>query len=125
FSGSGLLNVASGPASITAVTRSSGSSPSTYGNSLTFTASVTGNSPGGTVQFQVDGAAVGSPATLAGGSASLTVSNLTVAGSPHQITAYYSGDDNNNLSDSSASPISQVITARSLAAGLTGTASKT
>ena len=113
FSGSGILNVTTGPAatSITAVTRTSGSSPSTYGDSLTFTATVTGYSPGGTVQFKVDGVAVGSPVTLAGGSAALVVSTLSVSGSPHQITAYYSGDDNNDPSDSSASPISQVITA--------------
>jgi autotransporter-associated beta strand protein len=125
FTGSGILNVTTGPASITAVSLTSGSSPSTYGNSLTFTATVTGNSPGGTVQFKVDGVAVGSPVTLVGGSAPLVVSILSVSGSPHQITAYYSGDDNNNPSDSSASPFSQAVTAKSLTAGLTGTVSKT
>ena len=125
FSGSGILNVTSGPASIIAVSRTSGSSPSTYGNSLTFTATVTGNSPGGTVQFKVDGLAWGSPVTLAGGSAPLVVSTLSVSGSPHQITAYYSGDDNNGLSDSSASPMAQAITAKPLTVGLTGTATKT
>jgi autotransporter-associated beta strand protein len=110
FAGTGLLNVTTGPATSTAVTLTSGSSPSTYGDSLTFTATVTGNSPAGTVQFKVDGAAAGSPITLVGGSASLVTSTLSVAGSPHQITAYYSGDDNNNPSDSSANPLSQVIT---------------
>ena len=111
LAGSGILNVTSGPASSTAVTRTSGSSPSAYGSSLTFTATVTGNSPGGTVRFKVDGLAVGSPVTLVGGSAPLVISTLSVSGSPHQITAYYSGDDNNNPSDSSASSISQVVTA--------------
>ena len=127
FAGTGILNVTTGPdlTSITSVTRTSGSSPSTYGSSLTFTATVTGHSPSGTVQFKVDGVAVGSPVTLVGGSAPLVVSTLSVFGSPHQITAYYSGDANNDPSDSSASPISQAITAKSLTAGLTGTASKT
>ena len=111
FAGSGILNVTTGPASSIAVTRTSGSSPSPYGNSLTFTANVTGNSPGGTVQFKVDGVAVNGPVTLVGGSAPLVVSTLSVTDSPHQITAYYSGDDNNNPSDSSASPVSQAITA--------------
>lgn len=114
FTGSGILEVTTGPVltSSTVVTRTSGASPSTYGAPLTFTATVTGNSPGGTVQFKADGVAEGSPVVLVGGSASRVVSTLPVSGSPHQITAYYSGDPNNSPSDSSASPISQAITAR-------------
>jgi autotransporter-associated beta strand protein len=119
FTGSGILNVTTGPASITAVALTFGSSPSAYGDSLTFTAAVTGNAPGGTVQFKVDGVAVGGPVALAGGSASLALSTLSVSGSPHQITAYYSGDDNNNPSDSSANPVSQSITARTTSCLLT------
>ena len=111
FAGSGILNVTTGPASITSVTRTSGFSPAAYGSSLSFTATVTGNSPAGNVQFKVDGVAAGSPVALVGGSAPLTLSTLSVSGSPHQITAYYSGDDNNNPSDNSASPASQTITA--------------
>jgi autotransporter-associated beta strand protein len=110
FAGTGLLYVTTGPASSIAIALTSGSSPSAYGDSLTFTATVAGNSPGGTVQFKVDGIAAGSPITLAGGSASLVVSNLTVSGSPHLITAFYNGDDNNNPSDSSANPLAQDIT---------------
>ncbi len=34
-----------------------------------------------------------------------------MSGSPHQITAYYSGDDNNNPSDNSANPVAQAVTA--------------
>ena len=51
FTGSGVLNVTTGPASSTALSLTSGSNPSTYGSSLTFTATVTGNSPSGTVQL--------------------------------------------------------------------------
>ena len=119
FTGLGILNVTTGPASSTAVSLTSGSNPSPYGASLTFAATVTGNSPSGAVQFKFDGAAAGGPVTLVGGSASLLVSNLSVTGSPHQITVYYSGDDNNNPSDSSASPISQAITALTTACVLT------
>jgi autotransporter-associated beta strand protein len=119
FAGAGILNVTAGPASSTVVSLTSGSSPSIYGDSLNFTATVTGNAPSGTVQFKVDGVAVGSPVTLVGGSASLVLSTLSVSASPHQITAYYSGDDNNNLSDSSASPLAQIITARSTSCLLT------
>ena len=62
---------------------------------------------------------MGSPVALAGGAASLVVSNLPVAGSPHQITAYYSGDDNNNPSDNSANPLVQDITASQTVCGQT------
>ena len=109
FTGSGVLYVATGPASITSLTLTSGSNPCTYGDSLTFTATVTGNAPSGTVQLLVDGSPVGSPVALAGGSAPLVVSTLTVSGSPHQITAAYSGDDNNNPS-STANAWSETVT---------------
>ncbi len=98
FTGSGVLYVATGPASITILSLTSGSDPCTYGDSLIFTATVMGNLPSGTVQFLVDGSPVGGPVALVGGSAPLVVSTLTVSGSPHQITAAYSGDDNNNPS---------------------------
>ncbi len=52
----------------------------------------------------------------------MVVSNLPVSGSPHQITAYYSGDDNNNPSDSSASPVSQVVTPLTTSCLLTSSA---
>ena len=96
FTGAGVLNVTTGPASSTGLNLTSGSNPSTYGSPVTFTATVSGNSPTGTVQFLVDGVATDSPVTLAGGSAVWTTSALTVSGSPHQITAAYSGDDNDN-----------------------------
>src|SRR5258706_5447576 len=67
FSGSGILNVTTGPASITTLSRTSRSSPSTYCDSLTFTATVTGNSPSGTVQLKIDGVATGNPVGPVGG----------------------------------------------------------
>jgi hypothetical protein len=64
---------------------------SVTGQTVTFTATVTGGSgtPTGTVQFQVDGSDAGPPVTLSGGSAQF--STQLDAGS-RTITANYSGD---------------------------------
>jgi fibronectin-binding autotransporter adhesin len=113
FAGSGILNVTTGPASATTLSLTSGTNPSIYGSSLTFTATVAGNAPSGTVQLIVDGLATGSPVALVGGSAPLVISTLTVPGSPNQITAAYGGDDNNNPS-STASALSQSVTPAAL-----------
>ena len=73
---------------------SSSQNPSVYGQSVAFTATVTGASPSGTVQFNVDSAPFGSPVTLAGGTA--TSGNIsTLAAGTHTVTAVYSGDANN------------------------------
>jgi sugar lactone lactonase YvrE len=92
----------------TAVAVTSSASPATVLNTVTFTATVTGNggTPGGMVVFSVDGAA-GSPLALAGGKASLTSSALGVGS--HIVSASYSGDIND--SDSSSSGFTQVIQA--------------
>ncbi|MGB9235288.1 MAG: Ig-like domain repeat protein [Terriglobales bacterium] len=72
----------------------SGLNPSAYGQAVSFTATVTGTSPTGSVQFNIDGKPFGSPVTLASGSAtSGTISTLTAG--PHTVTAVYSGDTNN------------------------------
>jgi hypothetical protein len=86
----------------TTVTVTSSQNPSITGQSVTFTATLTGapvhaaGDPGGTVQFFDNGVAVGSPATVAAGAvndntgtATLTLSDLT-AGS-HPITATFGG----------------------------------
>src|SRR5262249_6049230 len=70
--------------------------PATAGKPVTFTATVTAGSPStaaptGTVQFQVDGANLGSPVALSGGSAGITTSSLTVG--THTITALYASSD--------------------------------
>ncbi|MGA9526913.1 MAG: protease pro-enzyme activation domain-containing protein, partial [Terriglobales bacterium] len=74
---------------------SSSANPSTYGQSVSFTATVTGNSPTGTVQFVVDSANFGSPVTLSGGSATSGSTSSLSAGS-HTVSATYSGDSGNN-----------------------------
>ena len=73
---------------------SSSQSSSTYGQSVTFTATlpaVNGVTPTGTVTF-MDGTAALGTATLNSGSATYTTSSLAVGS--HSITAIYSGDAN-------------------------------
>ena len=61
---------------------------------MSFTATVTGASPTGSVQFNIDGGAFGSPVTPASGTAtSGTISTLTAG--THTVTAVYSGDTHN------------------------------
>jgi RHS repeat-associated protein len=68
----------------------------TYGDSLTFTATVTpdqsgAGTPTGTVQFIVDGANLGPPLAIIGGVATSTPIETLSAG-PHTVSAVYSGD---------------------------------
>ena len=75
------------------VTVTSSANPSVTGQAVTLTATVTGSvgTPGGTVQFNVDGAGFGAPVTLsAGGTATTTTSSLAVG--THSVAATYSGD---------------------------------
>jgi large repetitive protein len=73
---------------------SSSANPSTYGQAITFTATVSQSigttTPTGSVQFKIDGTNFGSPVGLSSGVAtSGSTSSLTVAGSPHTIDAIY------------------------------------
>ena len=105
----------------TALSRTTGSSSQTYGSTLAFTATVSGSSPTGNVIFK-DGSTTLATVALSSGTAVYTsYTDLKVSGSPHSIAAYYQGDSGNAASDSSASPISQTITAKALTA--TGTLS--
>jgi hypothetical protein len=82
-----------------AVTLTTGTDPSTYGQALTFTATVAGSTgvtqPTGTVDFFDNGAGIPSctGVNLAQGTSSSTapcsISTLNVANSPHNITATY------------------------------------
>ena len=87
------------PASTT-TSVSSSANPSVFGQSVTFTATVAAVAPGagtptGSVQFRADGVPIGAPVPLSGGSANVSKSDLTVAGSAHAITAEYSNSDGN------------------------------
>jgi hypothetical protein len=84
----------------TSIALSSSQNPSSASQSVTFTATVTGSSPTGTVTFKDGTTVICSTVTLSsGGSASCTTSALAVGS--HSITAVYSGDSNNAASTSS------------------------
>jgi uncharacterized repeat protein (TIGR01451 family) len=89
------------PATTTSTTLSSSVNPSSVGQAVTFTATVTGASgtPTGTVTFFDGGTAIGT-ATLAAGAASFTTSSLTLGA--HSITASYGGSAGSAASTSSA-----------------------
>ena len=70
--------------------------PSDFGDTVTFTATVSGvgggEVPTGTVQFSLDGTPFGGPVTLAAGSASIV--GPALAAGTHDIDASYSGNAN-------------------------------
>ena len=98
FSGPGTVTIgAITGATTTTLVQTSGSEPSNGGDSLAFTATVTGASPTGNVQF-FDGLTLVATSTLNGSSqASFTTSNLSAG--VHVLTAQYLG----NLSNASSS----------------------
>ena len=79
---------------------------------MTFTASVTGNAPTGSVRFTSDGVAIaGCTAVALAGSgntrtAACTTSSLTLGG--HAIVSAYGGDANNAAATST--PLTQFVT---------------
>ena len=90
---------------------------STYGQAVTFTATVSGadgaGAPTGTVQFVIDSSDFGPPVTLSGGAASLVVSTLTAG--THQINAIYTSDNPATFQDSqTTASLPQVVDAASL-----------
>ncbi len=93
-----LVGAVSAPFTIkqatTTTTLTSSPNPSTYGQAVTFTATVSpqyAGTPTGTVQFE-EGSTVLDTETLVGGTASFSTAVLTAGG--HTITAVYSGDGN-------------------------------
>jgi hypothetical protein len=84
----------------TTIIVTSNHNPSVFGQTVTFSATVSAVAPGtgtpaGTVQFKVDGADRGSAVPLSSGSASIDISDLGVTtGTNHVIQAVYSGNTN-------------------------------
>jgi hypothetical protein len=70
----------------------SSANPSLVNQSVTFTATVSPNTATGSVIFTIDGTA-GAPIKLSGGMASTSTSALTVAGSPHSVSAAFTSTD--------------------------------
>ena len=101
---SGLTQTVNKGATTTAV--SSSANPSVFGQSVTFTATVssTSGTPSGTVTFK-DGATTLGSGTLSGGTATYSTSSLSVSG--HTITAVYGGDT--NFTGSTSSGLTQTV----------------
>ncbi|HEY6248324.1 MAG TPA: Ig-like domain repeat protein, partial [Candidatus Angelobacter sp.] len=101
---------------------SSSANPSIFGQSITFTATVTDTSAGstaqptGSVQFVVDGVNFGSPVAVTGASStsstatSQATATLSVSGSPHTVTANYTNADGNFINSSGSLTGGQTIT---------------
>jgi autotransporter-associated beta strand protein len=104
--GHSIVLTASPAASSTAVTSSA--NPAVFGQSVTFTASVTSSSSGaptGTVTFKDGSTTLGTDTLNGSAQATFSISALSVAG--HSITAVYSGDANFTASTSLA--LSQTV----------------
>ena len=102
-----LLNISDGFVVSTTTSLSSSANPSSFGQGVTFTATVTPQTPGaptGTVTFS-DGSLQLGQATISNGTASLTTSGFAIGS--HSITAAYSGDSHYSASASSA--LTQVV----------------
>jgi hypothetical protein len=98
FTGSTSTVLTQNVQAATSTALTSSLNPSAFGQAVTFTATVTGATPTGTVTFK-DGATVIGTGTLNGaGVATFTISSLAVGN--HSITATYNGDTNNPPSTS-------------------------
>jgi hypothetical protein len=99
----------------TTVVLASSVNASVFGQTVNFTATVSAvapgaGTPGGTVQFKIDGSNFGSLKALSGGIAK-SDENTSLSVGNHVVTAVYSGDT--NFSTSTSSALSQVVNKRS------------
>ncbi|MDX1680853.1 MAG: PA14 domain-containing protein, partial [Akkermansiaceae bacterium] len=98
FSGTGTLTVL--PPSSTALELSSGSTPADPGGSFTFTATVSGDSPSGSVEFRAGDDLLGTAVLNGSFQATLSTSALPIG--ENRVTARYVGDSANAPSVSPA-----------------------
>ena len=104
----GILTIEAPAPAATTTSVVASASPSVYGQSATFTATVAadGSTPTGTVNF-MDGSTVLSTATLDGSGQATYTTSLLVAGS-HTITAVYAGDT--GFDGSTSDGLTQTVT---------------
>lgn len=116
-----IVTVNAGSLGSTTTTLSGVPSSVAFGTSFTATATVTGSSPTGTVEFIVNGTVYQS-APVSSGSASATI-NLPYSTSAYSIYAVYSGDGANDGSTSAAQSVSvtPALTTTALSANTTTT----
>ncbi|HEY6469917.1 MAG TPA: Ig-like domain-containing protein [Candidatus Dormibacteraeota bacterium] len=108
-SGNGVVVITYTLLTASSLALTSSQNPSVFGQSTTFTATVSGagGTPTGIVSFLDGGSSIGT-GTLAGGVATLSTSSLAVAS--HTITASYGGDGNFSTTTGSLTGTPQVIT---------------
>jgi hypothetical protein len=99
---SGPVNQVVNPV-VSTTTLVSSQNPSTFGQVVTFTATVTGSTPTGTVTFKDGSTTLATVALNGSGQAAFTTSSLNV--STHAIAAAYSGDANNAPSSASLNQV--------------------
>jgi hypothetical protein len=102
----------------TTTSLASGLNPSTYGQTVTFTANVAPSAAGGTVQF-LDGATLLGSASLSGGQASFATASL--AAGPHSISARYNG--NSNYLSSVSTAVAQTVNQNATTTSVTSSSS--
>ena len=98
------------PLAATTTALTSSLNPSTYGQSVTFTATVSpvvaGPTPTGTVQFSIDTIPVGAPVTLSGTGVATFATTAMLAGS-HSVVATYAGSG--TYATSISTPLPQTV----------------
>ena len=104
----------------TTVALTTGTSPSVFGQSLMFTATVAAVAPGagtptGTVTFKDGASPIGTGTLNGSGQATLTTTTLAVG--PHSITAVYGADT--NFTGSTSSTLSQTVNQASTTTAIT------
>jgi hypothetical protein len=87
-----ILIVQDIPKTPTSITVVSSGTPTTYGQNVSFTATVSPTPSGGTVQFKDGGIALGSPVTVNTGTGEAAYSSSALGAATHQITAEFSGN---------------------------------
>jgi uncharacterized protein (DUF1800 family) len=92
----------------TTTTLASSANPATAGTTVTFTATVSGNAPTGTVNFTDSGTALGCAAVPLGVGGTATCSTALLMQGTHTIVASYGGDAGNMVS---SGMLSEVINA--------------
>jgi len=98
------------------VTATTSQTPSVFGQSVTFSASLTAalaNTATGTVQWMDGSNPIGSAANVSSAAASMPITTLSAG--THSITAVYSGDG--NFTAATSSPITQVVNKATLGLG--------
>jgi autotransporter-associated beta strand protein len=110
ISGSTVVLVVSAATNATTTTISP-TSPITYGQSASFTATVSPVPTGGDVQFYVNGVALGAPVpvSLVDGTATSIGTSTSLAAGTASITAKYSGSTDSADAPSVASAVNQVV----------------